>query len=155
MVRRQTYKKLYAVCIIRFHIKESHYFANLDFVEFDKGFAFGLLTLCLAAELNHNFFGFDILRHKKSWSLSRHGQDWPSFLAIIAANLGYLWSVLETRLLVICKMPNILGSNRDRQLRGKIFIILVLKWWSLQIDFKALLKESTNALSDLSLMPTE
>ena len=43
MVRRQTYKKLYAVCIIRFHIKESHYFANLDFVEFDKGFAFGLL----------------------------------------------------------------------------------------------------------------
>ena len=22
-------------------------------------------TLCLAAELNHNFFGFDILRHKK------------------------------------------------------------------------------------------
>ena len=43
MVRRQTYKKLYAVRIIRFHIKESHYFANLDFVEFDKGFAFGLL----------------------------------------------------------------------------------------------------------------
>ena len=38
---------------------------TLILAEFDKGFAFGLLTLCLAAELNHNFFDCDILRHKK------------------------------------------------------------------------------------------